>query len=519
MNDLVKKKEKKQNILIVLGLIVLIGMIGGLTFAFFNYTRTGQANTLRVGEINFSSDYDSVQIDNVFPIDKTNVSTDTDNVMTVNVNIEGSTTYEKGIYYEVKAEDVHLTVNGKNVPIGINVTSSNLNNVTLTSYEDGKILTNNSVFAEGRILKSDLANNIDNSVDGTITIKAYLDKDRIAVTDTIENGNIVVTGYNNGTINSWIGGRVVLTTAEWNSLSNTPLSFKVRVEAIENDVSTLVDGATFIGKVKKLANPNLSGTINPMTPDNNITTFQRVTEKPNTTGFTEDNVISTIDSAYPIYAWYENGVIKYYSESENIKANKSMRGMFMFLKALEDIGDLGSLDTTNVTLMSSLLRGCTKMSSWSFLFNWNVSNVTSMAYMFNGCTGITSLNSLSNWNVSNVTDMFQMFYNCPGITSLNGLSNWNVSKVENMQAMFMGCRQITSLNPLSNWNVSNVTNMGSMFNECEALNNVSGISNWNITNVNNFSFMFRAVSLYPTFTKRAGTWDSEGTFTPTPSNP
>ena len=88
-----------------------------------------------------------------------------------------------------------------------------------------------------------------------------------------------------------------------------------------------------------------------------------------------------------------------------------------------------------------------------------------------------------------------------------------------MQAMFMGCRQITSLNPLSNWNVSNVTNMGSMFNECEALNNVSGISNWNITNVNNFSFMFRAVSLYPTFTKRAGTWDSEGTFTPTPSNP
>ena len=35
--NLERKKERKQKILIVLGLFVLIGMIGGLTFAFFNF--------------------------------------------------------------------------------------------------------------------------------------------------------------------------------------------------------------------------------------------------------------------------------------------------------------------------------------------------------------------------------------------------------------------------------------------------------------------------------------------------
>ena len=55
MEELNKKKERKQNILIVIGLFVLIGMIGGLTFTFFNYTRTGQTNTVRLGKINFRS--------------------------------------------------------------------------------------------------------------------------------------------------------------------------------------------------------------------------------------------------------------------------------------------------------------------------------------------------------------------------------------------------------------------------------------------------------------------------------
>ena len=490
--DNYKKIVRRQNLLILLGLFVLIVMIGGVTFAFFNYTKTGSSNILKTGNITFSSDYESVEMINVFPIDKTGVLTDQDNVMTINVSIEGSTTYEKGIYYEVKADDVHLTVNGKNIPIGISVTSNNLDNVTLTSYEDGKILTNGSFFAEGRILKSDSTH--DNSVDGTITIKAYLDRNKIAITDTIENGPLAISGYTNGTTNSWINGRVVLTTEEWNSLTSTPLSFKVRVEAIENDVATLVDGMTFIGKVKKLANPNLDDSRSDwqiITMDKNIKTFQRVTEKPDTSEFTEDNDISAEGSVYPIYAWYDdNGIIKYYSESKNIKANKNMSNMFNFLQKLEDIGDLALLDTTNVINMSNLFRGSYHLTSLEFLSNWNTSNVTDMANMFYGYTGLSSLNDISSWNTSNVTDMAGMFYSCTGLSSLSGISNWNTSNVTDMTNMFYNCIGLTSLDPLSNWNVSNVNTMLQMFSRCAGLTSLSGIANWNVANISTMQSMF-----------------------------
>ena len=47
--------NKQKSLLIVIGLIALIGILGGATFAFFNYTRTGASNILSVGRINFIS--------------------------------------------------------------------------------------------------------------------------------------------------------------------------------------------------------------------------------------------------------------------------------------------------------------------------------------------------------------------------------------------------------------------------------------------------------------------------------
>ena len=599
--------NKKANVLMVLGLFVLIGLIGGLSIAFFNYTRTGSPNLLTTGDISFNSNYETVTIANIFPIATANVGTDTNNVMTVNVNVTGSTTYANGLYYEVTADNVNLTVNGKNIPVSIQTTASNLNNVTLTSYENGKVLTDGSLFAYGTIPASDATH--DNSVDGTITLKVYLDASKIAVTDTIENGAIYATGYDNGTNTRWINGRTVLTTQEWNNLANTPLSFKVKVEAYENDVARLVGGGTFNKKIKKI-----SGSIDAETEalvnqqytqyqmlfssdsemteqmiamygisdineiidmvvygnisDTNITTFQRVTTAPDTSSFTEDNIISTNDSAYPIYAWYDNGVIKYYSESQNIKTNSSMGGMFSGLVNLTNIGDLGSLDTTNVKLLLGIFSGCGSLNNISALTNWNVANVVSMQAMFSDCSSLTNVNALanwntinvtsmsilfsgcgnlidisglSNWNTSNVMEMQNMFLDCSSLTNLNSLSNWDTSKVTNMSDMFYQCTSLTNLSGLSNWNTSSVTTMSNMFNGCTGLTNLSGLANWNTSNVLGMATMFSRCSgivdasaindwdissvtifgkmfygapSHPTFTKRAGTWNSQGTFTP-----
>ena len=77
-------------------------------------------------------------------------------------------------------------------------------------------------------------------IDATITIKAYLDKDKIGISDTYPSGDVSHTegsneifDYTNDTTDEWANGRTVLTTQEWNTLQNIGVSFKVKVEANE----------------------------------------------------------------------------------------------------------------------------------------------------------------------------------------------------------------------------------------------------------------------------------------------
>ena len=131
------------------------------------------------------------------------------------------------------------------------------------------------------------------------------------------------------------------------------------------------------------------------------------------------------------------------------------------------------------------------------------------------------LSYIANWNISNVENMEGMFEHCSNITSIDSLSNWNTSNVNNMSRLFLQVK-MTNLDSLSNWNVSNVTKMSYMFAYCTSIIDASGINNWNINNVvytsginSGFYRMFKDESnIYPVFTKRAGTWDSEGSFIP-----
>ncbi len=48
-------KSKKQ-IFVVIGVFTLVLMLGTVTYAFFNYTRTGSANNIKTGRIYFNSE-------------------------------------------------------------------------------------------------------------------------------------------------------------------------------------------------------------------------------------------------------------------------------------------------------------------------------------------------------------------------------------------------------------------------------------------------------------------------------
>ena len=124
-----------------------------------------------------------------------------------------------------------------------------------------------------------------------------------------------------------------------------------------------------------------------------------------------------------------------------IIANESMIGYFAVFNKMTSI-DLSSLDTSEVTNMNS---------------------------MFTGCEGLTSLD-VSNFDTSKVTNMSDMFGYCSSLTSLD-VSKFDTSQVTNMGYMFGGCRSLTSLD-VSNFDISNVTNMDFMFCDCPAWNTV-----------------------------------------------
>ncbi len=231
-----KKKYLISSILI----IVILALIIGVTYAFFNYTRTGSESTLRTGRIYFSSSQNgTIELTNFFPITSTQV--DSANLDTVTVAVIGDTTYVDGEEFLISIVDVNNTINNKKVPMNYIATYTTNNNGVIGSSsndywnaredKDASIYLLNSI---GPVKENTqvLVSYIDNGatgINGILTVKAYIDAERIAISDTYDS----TESDNMGTTNHWIDGRVRFTADEWNSFSETPISFKLRVESNE----------------------------------------------------------------------------------------------------------------------------------------------------------------------------------------------------------------------------------------------------------------------------------------------
>jgi hypothetical protein len=225
-------KSKKQMFLVI-AIFTLVIMLGTVSYAFFNYTRTGAENTVRVGRLSFVTNQTrTITLTDVFPIDSSNVNSDTDNVGEVVITISGDTDYVNGIEYLVSTEDVHIyTSEGKIVPVSLDVTVSGLGDESSTYFTSRnsknttiyKKLSGNSVVGEQQLLvgyiKPNTVNGTAEGINGSIRIKAYFDNEKIAITDTLDESE------------EWVDGRTYITSSEWNSLSTNGVTFKVRVEA------------------------------------------------------------------------------------------------------------------------------------------------------------------------------------------------------------------------------------------------------------------------------------------------
>ena len=167
-----------------------------------------------------------------------------------------------------------------------------------------------------------------------------------------------------------------------------------------------------------------------------------------------------------------------------IIANESMISYFAGFEKMTSI-DLSALDTSQVTNMFDMFGGCSGLTNLD-VSNLNTSNVTDMGVMFAACGGLTNLD-VSNFDTSNVTNMYGMFGECRRLTSLD-VSKFDTSQVTDMNGMFDSCLSLTSLD-VSNFDTSSVTNMSGMFQGCYRLTNLN-VSNFDTSQVTDMSDMF-----------------------------
>ena len=335
----------------------------------------------------------------------------------------------------------------------------------------------------------------------------------------------------------------------------------------EEETATTLDGETLNARMKVLAGKKSADCYE---VDTKITAIQHSIQEPSDEIKTNPtSLVSTEDSEVPVYMWFEDGTIKWWSAANSVVANSNLNYLCHYMTNLIDISGLSDLDTKDVTSMRSTFSACnnltdltalkrwdtrnlidvscifsrctslsdlTPLASWNTnnitnmgdmfrecinllnlnpLTNWNTSNVTSMNNMFFQCASLASLTPIANWDTDNLTTMSDMFYECTSLVKLTPLTNWNTEKVVNMNGIFNRCSSIVDLSPLASWNTGNVTTMRYMFSGCTKLANPSAINNWDISSVTAFKYMFQNCPSHPIFTKRAGTWDSKGTFNPT----
>ena len=249
-----EKNNKKKIILSIALVLLLVIATVGITYAFFNYTRTGPANTLNTGRIYFSTEQtnqNTITLNNIFPMTKEQALADSSTNGTLVVTFNGDTTYTDGIEYLLSIDSVTGTTN---VPVSlimdVNITENSVavaensnyytarNNKNTSMYiaggEDTTInSTTHKVITDietGKYLLAGYIKSGEYGINGSITIKAFIDADNLLITDTPNDQSKAPTGYTDGTVTT---GKTVISTTDWNSLQSTGVSFKIKGEARE----------------------------------------------------------------------------------------------------------------------------------------------------------------------------------------------------------------------------------------------------------------------------------------------
>ncbi|MBR3116598.1 MAG: InlB B-repeat-containing protein, partial [Bacilli bacterium] len=248
--------------------------------------------------------------------------------------------------------------------------------------------------------------------------------------------------------------------------------------------STFIKGESLNLKMKRLSGQSVT-----YTSDSNdtITSIKRITTRPDDSVLLSDNIVSTPDSDCPIYMWYDNGNIYYWSESSIIYLNPISSSLFEDIRNLVEI-DFSQFNTSKVTDMSWMFEDSDSLSTLD-LSTWDTSNVTNMFRMFGYMDNLISID-LSTFDTSKVTNMGSLFILCRKLEYVN-LANFDTRNVEDMSHMFDICSKLKILD-LSSFDTRNVTTMYEMFYSCEDLTTIYVTDKFVTNKVTDSSDMFNS---------------------------
>ncbi len=177
-------------------------------------------------------------------------------------------------------------------------------------------------------------------------------------------------------------------------------------------------------------------------------------------------------SGAPVYMWYSNGTIYWYSSADTVFMNGNSGWLFQGFSNLTDISRLRNFDTSGVTDMDRMFINCVSLTDISPIEDWDTSSLLDMTFMFGASASgspmsLSDLSPLANWDVSSVTTMSSVFKFAPNISDVSPLANWDVSNVKTFEQMFnMNVTGATSLlsdvSPLAGWKPASCTNFSKM---------------------------------------------------------
>ena len=261
-------------------------------------------------------------------------------------------------------------------------------------------------------------------------------------TNAYTRSGYVFTGWNTASDGS---GTAYLNGASVTSLAQANGTITLYAQWREGE-ATFVQGTDFNVAIKQLANPTVQN-ITYQYNDTNITSIENYTSVPSESTLSNAVVVSTQDSDYDIYVWFDNGTVYYYSEAINLYMNPTGTFMFVRLTKVTNI-DLAAINTTKAYVMGGLFEACSSLETID-LSTFDTKNVLVMEYMFWGCTSLQSIIFGNNFDTSKVQSTWSMFDNASKLKILD-ISNFDMHSVTNVTNMFLNTTSIEQLKTPSN---------------------------------------------------------------------